>query len=70
MVRSFPDIVSSGESLFENEYARHYIISGSIAIAEKWIDSGCRMPVSQLAELLYSLNHGNTFYNPLSSSWS
>ena len=65
MVRSFPDIISTEDTLFENEFARRYVVAGSMAIAEKWIDSDFAMPISQLARLLYRLNHGNAFYNPL-----
>ncbi len=65
VTRAFPFLLDQKGGLFEDEYAGYYIVSGSIAVVEKWINDGCRMPVRQLAELLYRLDHGNTFYNPL-----
>ena len=39
------------------EYAITYIVTGSFAMAVRWLKSGCSMPKEELAETIYRLNN-------------
>ena len=60
MLDSYPDIICGGGCA--EEYVHYYVLSGAIAVVERWLDSGCSMPPSQLAEILYKLDHDTTLF--------
>ena len=60
MLESYPNI-TCGEGC-EEEYVHYYVLSGALAVVERWMDAGCDMPAEELAVILYKLDHGITFF--------